>query len=54
MDYGHPEQSKSEDKSSLSIAIPDGKHNTSALACGTPFLNRDSVHITCHHDATSY
>jgi len=54
MDYGHPEQSNSENKLSLSIAMPYSKHNTSALPCGTPFLSRECVHIICHHDATLY
>jgi hypothetical protein len=53
MVYGHPEQSKSENKLSLTIAMSYSKHKSSALPCGTPFLNRESVHdIICHHDAT--
>jgi hypothetical protein len=57
MGYGHPEQSMNENNLSLSMAMPYSKHKTSALPCGTPFLNRDSVHDiirVCHHDATSY
>jgi len=55
MDYEHPEQSKRENKLSLSIAMSYSRHKTSALSCGIPFLNRDNVHdIILHHDATTY
>jgi hypothetical protein len=55
MDYEHPEQSKSENKLSFSIAMSYSRHKTSALSCETPFLNRDNVHdIIRHHDATAY
>ena len=54
MDYGHPEQSKSENKLSLSITMSYSKHKSSVLPCGTPSLNRESIYDICHHDATSY
>ena len=49
MDYGHPELSKNDNKLSLSIAMSYSKNKSSALPCGTPFLDHHSIHNIKSH-----